>query len=111
MSVAAKRSDRQARAYQEAGSYLVMPASVEGNDWWVSKLNGSTYTVDLTAGTCTCPDFQKRGSICKHQHLAAFHAEAEAPQQERIPEPAPSRPVMSEERYQQALRDREALWG
>jgi hypothetical protein len=33
--------------------------------------SGETYTVDLSDGTCTCPDGQ-RGSWCKHAHRAAF---------------------------------------
>jgi hypothetical protein len=33
--------------------------------------SGSSYTVDLSDGTCTCPDGQ-RGSWCKHAYRAAF---------------------------------------
>jgi len=31
-----------------------------------SQSGAGEYTVDLVAGTCTCPDFAKRGARCKH---------------------------------------------
>lgn len=80
-----KRTDRQIRAYEQAAEYLVVPATPERNDWQVIHRSGRAYTVDLDAHTCTCPDFQKRGGVCKHQHLAQFVADAEAPTQERTP--------------------------
>lgn len=108
MKSTTKPADRQARAYKEAGSYLVMPASIEGNDWWVNKRNGGTYTVDLTAGTCDCPDHTRRKVACKHIHLAQFHAEAEAPQQERLPEPAPQANHAAQDA--RVARDRATIW-
>jgi hypothetical protein len=70
----------QVRAYQQAGEYLVFPASCERNDWEVQHLDGHGYTVDLDTKTCTCPDFQRRGHLraCKHIELVKLHAQAEA---------------------------------
>lgn len=71
------RPDRAIRAYQEAANYLVLPASVEGNDYWVTKQDGTFYTV--AGGSCDCPDFRKRGGKCKHIHLVELHLQSEAP--------------------------------
>ena len=30
------------------------------------KMDGTTYSVNLVAGTCSCPDHQKRQLTCKH---------------------------------------------
>src|SRR5574341_1060576 len=57
---------------QIAGStYLVPSATTAGN---------SGYVVDLQAGKCTCPDFEKVGETCKHQWaLRYFRHEVELP--------------------------------
>ena len=34
--------------------------------------DAATYTVDLRARTCTCPDFQRRGCRCKHWWAVAL---------------------------------------
>ena len=52
------------------GFYHVEAAGDDG-EYTVFSESGSTYTVNLPAGTCTCPDGQ-RGSWCKHAHRAAF---------------------------------------
>lgn len=113
-----KKTDRQVRAYQEAGSYVVLPASIEGNDWWVTKSSGTRYTVDATANTCTCPDHQNRQSICKHIHLVRFHLEADAPAPVMVAAPLPVAaadnpfaPVMDAEREARIRRDMDYLWG
>lgn len=89
-------TDRQARAYQQAGEYIISPASCDGNDWQVIKNTGQFYTVDVAAGTCDCPDFRKRGGKCKHQHLVSFHLEAEAPAP-KVEAPQPARRTFSAE--------------
>lgn len=96
-------TDRQVRAYREAANYLVLPASIEGNDYWVTKKDGTFYTV--AAGTCDCPDFKKRGGKCKHIHLVELHEQAEAPAQVK-----PSRPALTPEREAQIRRDIATLW-
>lgn len=117
-------TNREVRAYTEAANYVVMPKSIEGNDWWLMKQDGTTYTVDLAAKTCTCADFRKRRVACKHQALAAFHAEAELPAEERIPveEAEAEGPSLDDElrfgdqdedrcqRLAQARRERDLLW-
>ncbi|EMA56529.1 SWIM zinc finger family protein [Halococcus thailandensis] len=52
------------------GFFHVEAASDDGK-YTVFSGSGSSYTVDLSDGTCTCPDGQ-RGSWCKHAHRAAF---------------------------------------
>ena len=44
---------------------------LDSGKWAVysSRGDGTSYVVDLAAGTCTCPDHLFSGSIC--QHLAA----------------------------------------
>jgi hypothetical protein len=121
-----RRTDRQVRAYEQAAEYLVVPATPERNDWQVIHRSGRAYTADLDAHTCTCPDFQKRGGVCKHQHLARFVADAETPTQERIPaeeeelSPEYAAQLTAElqaetdaemNRIARARREREALWG
>lgn len=39
--------------------------------WSVPSCTRSrTYTVDLKAGSCTCPDYRRRGEACKHLYAA-----------------------------------------
>ena len=39
--------------------------------WTVPSCTGSrVYTVDLKAGSCTCPDHRRRGEACKHLYAA-----------------------------------------
>jgi uncharacterized protein YbaA (DUF1428 family) len=52
------------------GFFHVEAAGDDGR-YTVFSGSGSSYTVDLSDGTCTCPDGQ-RGSWCKHAHRAAF---------------------------------------
>ena len=49
----------------------------DGDDWLVpslSQLPNRVYRVG--AGRCTCPDFENRGGMCKHQWAVRFHLEA-----------------------------------
>ena len=52
------------------GFFHVESADNDG-EYTVFSGSGSTYTVNLPEGTCTCPDGQ-RGAWCKHAHRAAF---------------------------------------
>ena len=69
-----KRRATASRAYSD---YSVVP--LEDGPYRVEKVDGTTYLVNLDAGTCTCPDFQRRiarreelaGVWCKHMHLCA----------------------------------------
>ncbi|MFK8212178.1 MULTISPECIES: SWIM zinc finger family protein [Haloferax] len=38
----------------------------------VESSSGNTYEVDIAAGTCSCPDHQKRGVECKHLRRVLF---------------------------------------
>jgi hypothetical protein len=38
---------------------------------YVVETDGGTYVVDVTAGTCTCPDSAIRGARCKHRRRVA----------------------------------------
>ena len=46
-----------------------MNATQTADGWAVATASGSTYTVDLNAGTCSCMDATHRGDteICKHK--------------------------------------------
>ncbi|MFB6140543.1 MAG: SWIM zinc finger family protein [Halosimplex sp.] len=54
--------ERAARAWTER--MAVRPLG-EGR-YAVDSQSGATYVVDLTEGSCTCPDYQIRGNRCKH---------------------------------------------
>lgn len=43
-------------------------------EWLVPSQSGESliYRVNLTANTCTCPDYAERGQKCKHQYAAEF---------------------------------------
>lgn len=64
-------TDRACRATAQADRYLVVPASLDTNDFLLIKRDGSgEYTVNLDTQVCTCPDHQKRGTTCKHYYIA-----------------------------------------
>ncbi len=68
---------RRATAQKSRGSYSI-ELLAEGV-YRVVKTDGTAYTVNLQAKTCTCPDFRHRlarsgeyqGVWCKHLHLCA----------------------------------------
>lgn len=37
------------------------------------SVSGAVYVVNVTASTCTCPDFEDRGLPCKHQFAVKYH--------------------------------------
>ncbi|WP_233516828.1 SWIM zinc finger family protein [Haloferax sp. Atlit-6N] len=43
-----------------------------GPRYEVDSSSGNTYEVDIAAGTCSCPDHQKRGVECKHLRRVLF---------------------------------------
>ncbi len=63
---------------QKARSEYSIEAREDGT-YRVAKADGTAYTVNLKAETCTCPDFSRRlarqpalaGVWCKHMHLCA----------------------------------------
>lgn len=73
---ATKRRGRKAEEILAAGA--VSPNGKAGSNYVESQNGGGTYTVDLDAGTCTCPDHEHRGTYCKHLQAAELHAEAQA---------------------------------
>ena len=59
------------RVNRALGSIFHVEAAGEDGKYTVLSGSGSSYTVNLPEGTCTCPDGQ-RGPWCKHAHRAAF---------------------------------------
>ena len=59
------------RVSRALDGFYHVEAAGENGEYTVFSGSGNTYTVNLPAGTCTCPDGQ-RGSWCKHAHRAAF---------------------------------------
>ncbi|WP_049998736.1 SWIM zinc finger family protein [Halococcus sediminicola] len=59
------------RVHRALDSFYHVESAGDGGEYTVFSGSGSTYTVNLPEGTCTCPDGQ-RGSWCKHAHRAAF---------------------------------------
>ena len=59
------------RVNRALGSIFYVEATGEDGKYTVFSGSGSSYTVNLPEGTCTCPDGQ-HGAWCKHAHRAAF---------------------------------------
>ena len=59
------------RVNRALGNIFHVEAAGEDGEYTVFSGSGSSYTVNLPEGTCTCPDGQ-RGAWCKHAHRAAF---------------------------------------
>jgi hypothetical protein len=59
------------RVHRALDGFYHVEAAGDDGEYTVFSGSGNTYTVNLPAGTCTCPDGQ-RGSWCKHAHRAAF---------------------------------------
>ena len=59
------------RVSRALDGFFHVEAAGDDGKYTVFSGSGETYTVDLSDGTCTCPDGQ-RGSWCKHAHRAAF---------------------------------------
>ena len=60
--------DRTRRALTEYMTVL----ETGGGVYEVVGENENSYTVDVRAGVCTCPDSQHRNARCKHQRRVAF---------------------------------------
>ena len=59
------------RVARALGSIFHVEATSESGEYRVHSGSGNTYTVNLLAGTCTCPDGQ-RGPWCKHAYRVLF---------------------------------------
>lgn len=75
-STTPKSKDRQVRAYEQSGDYLVFPTVDSDATFDVLKRDGKCYVVDPATEACSCPD--RRRGVCKHVHLVRFHLDAEA---------------------------------
>ncbi len=62
------RGSRAERARSEAMAVL----AVGDGAYDVVTEDDHVYTVDLSAGTCTCPDYRVRGARCKHLRRVAI---------------------------------------
>jgi hypothetical protein len=61
------------RGYRAEGLLEAGAVSKDGGPgkFYVESQSGNgTYNVDVTTGTCTCPDHQRRGTYCKHLQAA-----------------------------------------
>jgi hypothetical protein len=59
------------RVHRALDSFFHVEAVGDDGEYTVFSGSGNTYTVNLPAGTCTCPDGQ-RGRWCKHAYRVAF---------------------------------------
>ncbi len=67
-SVPETRELRGLRLFRERGAEMERVALWT---WSVPSCTGTRrYTVDLKAGSCTCPDHRRRGKACKHLYAA-----------------------------------------
>ena len=102
---------RTERARTERPNYECRTSYIGGSlsVFVVNTVNQVVYTV--RAGRCNCEDFIRRcdgrGLKCKHILLAEEHLGLN--EAEPLESAEPSLPVMSPERYAQAVADR-ALW-
>ena len=78
------------RVTRALDNFFHVEAESEPGEYRVHSESGSTYTVTLPDGTCTCPDGQ-RGPWCKHAYRALF-VTGHAPKIEGfLPTPTPTR--------------------
>ena len=59
------------RVHRALDSFFHVESAGDNGEYSVFSGSGETYTVNLPAGTCTCPDGQ-RGAWCKHAYRVAF---------------------------------------
>ena len=59
------------RVSRALDGFFHVEAAGDDGEYTVFSGSGETYAVDLSDGTCSCPDGQ-RGAWCKHAHRAAF---------------------------------------
>jgi transposase len=67
-------TSRQERGLQLAKGKAKAFRPIAGETYFVpSQTNaGSGYVVDMSAGKCSCPDFEERGGVCKHQWAVRY---------------------------------------
>jgi uncharacterized Zn finger protein len=61
------------RVHRALDSFFHVEAAGGDGEYTVFSGSGETYTVNVSDGSCTCPDGQ-RGSWCKHAYRVAFVA-------------------------------------
>lgn len=71
------RAERAMRLYNERGGEI---RKVGPQTYLVPGCSADSYTVDLRAENCTCPDYENRcagedGLLCKHLYAAAIYRE------------------------------------
>src|SRR5580765_7888318 len=68
--------DSTTDAREERGRQLARVAQIRrvGRRWAVPSQTSASerYLVDVEGAACTCPDFEERRGICKHQHAVYF---------------------------------------
>jgi hypothetical protein len=68
---------RKAEEILDAG--LVSPNGTAGGYYVKSQSGNGTYTVNLKARECDCPDHLQRGTYCKHLQAAELFADTQDP--------------------------------
>jgi hypothetical protein len=61
------------RVHRALDSFFHVEPAGDDGEYTVFSGSGETYTVNVSDGSCTCPDGQ-RGSWCKHAYRVAFVA-------------------------------------
>src|SRR5678815_4537484 len=63
-------------AREERGRQLALSSQIRrvGRRWAVPSQSSASerYLVDVEEAACTCPDFELRRAVCKHQHAVLF---------------------------------------
>ncbi len=65
--------EREAKARAIVAGRGICTDGREGRYYVASQNGAGTYTVDVYAGICTCPDHEYRGSCCKHLRAAEIY--------------------------------------
>lgn len=65
--------DRERKAREIVAAGGVHRDGRNGRYYVESQSGNGTYTVDVYARTCDCPDHQHRGAYCKHIQAAELH--------------------------------------
>jgi hypothetical protein len=107
MSIAEMTDRRTERATREFDRYAFQAVTLAGHPLVYVTAPAkpgrphATYTVNVSAGRCSCPDFQNRGVLsggqlpCKHLTMSAQFLACATPAPAAPPAPKPPAPVVS----------------
>jgi transposase len=67
-------TSRQERGLSLAKGKAKAFRHIAGDVFFVpSQTNAGGYVVDVTSGSCSCPDYEERGGTCKHMFALRYH--------------------------------------